>query len=762
MSDESSSEEDSSSDEDVPISQLKKTSLRSKRRKSTSSTSTSTDSDRPLVPRKIKKKAPRKKTPSRSNRKRKRKRFGDSEDEDEESSSASDSDDDEPIVKAAKQIKAPPKKKRRSAAKSSPRSPSRSPSRRKVSGSAIRGCLGKDVHPASNYKKKASIVPLVPRKGTLRWWEELDDLTVSYSANDDKKDKVKWTTLDHNGVVFAPEYVPHGVPMLYGRRIRRGDDDENEEEEDDDEEVEELHLCPEQEEIATMFAMVVGTEHEQKKVFRQNFFKEFKRILNDKKQPKRFAQVKDLAKCDFSKIVEWYRSKKEAEKEKRKSAEYKARIKEEKEDFDSKFGFALVDGIREPVGNYKVEPPGLFRGRGEHPKTGMLKQRIMPKDIILNIGKGMEIPPCPIEGQEWGGIIHDPTVTYIAKWVENIQQQHKFVFLGSSSRFKGQADRNKYEKARVLKTKIDDIRADYGKKLSSSNELTKQLATAVWMIDVLSIRVGNEKDTDEEADTVGVCSLRKEHMTMLNPADHGGEFKITLDFLGKDSMRYHQTVSVTEKVYQNLKAFIRGKKDDQDIFSKIDPNTVNKYLKDQMEGLTAKVFRTHNASTTLQKELAKGYHANCGKITVHSSLDEKVFYYNQCNMQVAILCNHQKSVSKGHAEQLQRLDEKMADLKQAIREKEEELEDARGTPKEEKIEKQLLRKRDMLRKKELAKAMKEDNKEVALGTSKINYMDPRVTVAWCKKMQVPIEKIFNKSLLDKFPWAMQATTKYNF
>merc|ERR1719385_237431 len=125
-------------------------------------------------------------------------------------------------------------------------------------------------------------------------------------------------------------------------------------------------------------------------------------------------------------------------------------------------------------------------------------------------------------------------------------------------------------------------------------------------------------------------------------------------------------------------------------------------------------------------------------------------------MQVAILCNHQKSVSKSHAEQLQKLDEKMTDLKQAIREKEEELEDARGTPKEEKIEKQLLRKR------ELAKAMKEDNKEVALGTSKINYMDPRVTVAWCKKMQVPIEKIFNKSLLDKFPWAMQATTEYIF
>ena len=143
-------------------------------------------------------------------------------------------------------------------------------------------------------------------------------------------------------------------------------------------------------------------------------------------------------------------------------------------------------------------------------------------------------------------------------------------------------------------------------------------------------------------------------------------------------------------------------------------------------------------------------------------MDEKVFYYNQCNKTVAILCNHQRSVSKSHAEQLQKMDEKMADLKAAIKEKEEELEEARGTSKEEKLEAQLVRKKDLLRKKELQKSMKEDNKEVALGTSKINYMDPRVTVSWCKDMQVPIEKIFNKSLLDKFPWAMQATTKYKF
>ncbi len=46
---------------------------------------------------------------------------------------------------------------------------------------------------------------------------------------------------------------------------------------------------------------------------------------------------------------------------------------------------------------------------------------------------------------------------------------------------------------------------------------------------------------------------------------------------------------------------------------------------------------------------------------------------------------------------------------------------------------------------------------VALGTSKINYMDPRISIAWCKRNEVPLEKIFNKSLLAKFSWAMEVS-----
>ena len=58
-----------------------------------------------------------------------------------------------------------------------------------------------------------------------------------------------------------------------------------------------------------------------------------------------------------------------------------------------------------------------------------------------------------------------------------------------------------------------------------------------------------------------------------------------------------------------------------------------------MPGLTAKVFRTYNASTTLQNELKK---AQLKGLT----MEQKIEAYEYANRQVAILCNHQKTVSK--------------------------------------------------------------------------------------------------------------------
>lgn len=57
---------------------------------------------------------------------------------------------------------------------------------------------------------------------------------------------------------------------------------------------------------------------------------------------------------------------------------------------------------------------------------------------------------------------------------------------------------------------------------------------------------------------------------------------------------------------------------------------------------------------------------------------------------------------------------------------------------------------------------KDEVKDVSLGTSKINYIDPRITVAWCKEYEVPVEKVFAKTLLTKFTWAMETTPDWKF
>lgn len=53
---------------------------------------------------------------------------------------------------------------------------------------------------------------------------------------------------------------------------------------------------------------------------------------------------------------------------------------------------------------------------------------------------------------------------------------------------------------------------------------------------------------------------------------------------------------------------------------------------------------------------------------------------------------------------------------------------------------------DGIDKEEKKLTKKEENKSIALGTSKINYNDPRITVTWCKNNEVPIEKVFQKAL----------------
>ena len=76
---------------------------------------------------------------------------------------------------------------------------------------------------------------------------------------------------------------------------------------------------------------------------------------------------------------------------------------------------------------------------------------------------------------------------------------------------------------------------------------------------------------------------------------------------------------------------------------------------------------------------------------------------------------------------------------------------------------QLEKAKEALKQLELQLIDKEENKEIALEKSKLNNLDPRISVAWCKKHNVDIGKVYSKTQRKKFRWAIDmATPEYHF
>ncbi|KAL8813028.1 MAG: hypothetical protein Q9223_007150 [Gallowayella weberi] len=640
-----------------------------------------------------------------------------------------------------------------------------------------------------------------------RWWEDP-------TKGDGTK---KWTTLEHAGVVFPPPYepMPKNVKMLYDGKP--------------------VGMAPEAEEVATFFGSMLNSTHNvENPTFQKNFFADFREVLKKtggaKDKDGNKVDIKDFTKCDFKNIYEYFDAQR-AEKKALPAAE-KKRLKAEKDVAEAPYMYCKWDGRKQKVGNFRVEPPGLFRGRGEHPKTGRVKSRVKPEQITINIGKEAKVPQPP-EGHRWKEVKHDSEGTWLAMWQENINGAYKYVMLAANSDVKGQSDYKKFEKARELKKHIDRIREDYTQELKSEVMADRQRATAVYLIDKFALRAGNEKG-DDEADTVGCCSLKFEHITLRSPNT------VIFDFLGKDSIRFYDEVEVDTQVFKNLKIFKKAPKDDGDeIFDRLNTSGLNKHLSNYMPGLTAKVFRTYNASYTMSTLLRD--------MKSVGSIAEKIKDYNDANRKVAILCNHKRTVTANHGTQMEKLGDRIKgmkyqkwrlkqmmldldpklikkdkrgpkfyeldeeldqdwikehqkflveELRQKIEKKfnkenekikeeggkerkpkelEERLEaadelgqkfkkenktgkvEAEGKgPTIEKLESQLEKLEQRIQNMSYQAEDKENNKEVALGTSKINYIDPRLTVVFSKKFNVPIEKFFSKTLREKFDWAVKS------
>ncbi|CAL8325570.1 unnamed protein product [Merluccius merluccius] len=589
-----------------------------------------------------------------------------------------------------------------------------------------------DIKPKKKTKVKKGTDGKKPKKEEeekWKWWEE-----------ERATDGSKWRFLEHMGPVFALPYdpLPHHIRFFYDGK--------------------QMKLSPPAEEVATFFAKMLDHEYTTKDIFRKNFFKDWRKEMT----PEEKSKISDLNKCNFNEMNEYFKAQSEAKKQ--MSKDEKLKIKEENERILQEYGFCVMDNHKERIGNFRIEPPGLFRGRGDHPKMGMLKRRIRPEDIIINCSKDSKHPKPPV-GTRWKELRHDNKVTWLVSWTENIQGSIKYIMLNPSSRIKGEKDWQKYETARRLKKCVERLRAQYRDDWKSKEMRIRQRAVALYFIDKLALRAGNEKEEGETADTVGCCSLRVEHIN-LHPKMDDQEYVVEFDFLGKDSIRYYNKIPVEKRVFKNLQLFLENKQPEDDLFDRLNTSILNKHLQELMDGLTAKVFRTYNASITLQQQLK-------ALTSPDDNLPAKILSYNRANRAVAVLCNHQRAPPKTFEKSMQNLQTKIDDKQKQLSTARKQLKTAKADHKAshddrskktvEVKRKAVQRIEEQLMKLQMQATDREENKQIALGTSKLNYLDPRISVAWCKKWDISIEKIYNKTQREKFAWAIDmAEDDYEF
>ena len=552
------------------------------------------------------------------------------------------------------------------------------------------------------------------------------------------KVNIKWNELHHNGVMFYPEYERHNIDIKYEDKI--------------------VKIGSEAEEFITLYVHPRFDKYRNAK-FVKNFFNDWKKLLTKENQ----QIIKDFNKLDYSKIEEHVKNKIEENKlrNKEKTKEDRELEKEKKEKEIEKYKYATVDDKKIVIDNFLVEPPTIFMGRGNHPKTGSIKKRIYPEDIVLNIGKNMEVPKIKINDEErkWGDVISDNTLEWIASWQNNVTEKWNYTRFGKNSNFKSKSDEAKFDLARKLKRKIKKIREKNEENMKSDNEEIKQMATALYLIDKLAIRIGNEKKSDE-ADTVGITTLKIKNISLLE----GNCNNVKLDFLGKDSIRYTKKFSVSKIVYDNLKLFINKKKNKDDLFDLVTSDSLNKYLKRFMKKLTSKVFRTYNASTLMNNELRKIY--NKYKDYEKPDLLQKILYeYQNANLEVAELCNHQKASNNSNTDKVEnmvlKIKESQKNINKLLRDKKKKIDEKKKTTA---INKRISSKRDKLKLLKNKKNLMEKSKNLSTGTSKTNYIDPRITISFLKKLGLldKIDKFFSKTQQKQFDWAMDTNENYKF
>ena len=585
--------------------------------------------------------------------------------------------------------------------------------------------------------------------------------------------------LHHNGVMVPPRYKGTNLTVKI-----RGED---------------IVLDDEQEERAMAWAKKIGTPYVEDPEFAKNFHEDFSEILRRKVLPG------DVDYTAIHRIVldeREHRANMTREERKALAAQRKAIREANKE----KYGWATIDGERMEIGNYTVEPSSIFMGRGQHPMRGRWKEGPRHENVELNHSLDIDPP-----SGDWKEVLWDPESIWIARWKDKLSGKMKYVWPHDSSPIKQKKDIEKFEKAKELARNLRKIKRHIDENLASEDPIRRKTATVTYLIDHCKFRVGDEKDEDEEAATIGASTLKPEHVRF------NGDGTVTFDFLGKDSVRQVLKTKLDERVIESLKEY--SVDSETPLFEGVDSKRVSDFLDEVMTGITAKVFRTHYATTAVEEKLRK--------TRIDPDVPEYVKKHaaTMANLEAAKVCNHKRTIPRTWEQSLQkkrdRLEarkikarENVKKIKQRVKDAEAkyrerlenyqlklmehqeklkeyngQLEEKRAQEKSTKgLEKRITSKKKAIRtqrerikkhkethrtrlekldvslatrkerdrqaieKQKLQIEAQEETRDYNLGTSLKSYVDPRIYYDWTRKVDYDWKRYYSKTLQSKFSW----------
>lgn len=548
----------------------------------------------------------------------------------------------------------------------------------------------------------------------------------------------------------------------------------------------EYELDAQQEQMAMAFVAKRHLGYWEDQVFVRNFLKDFSKALG-------IRPVLKPAEIDLETLFQEGIARREHEQQRKEvmtKEERKAlatQRKEIREALREQYGCATIDGDRVEISNWTAEPSCIFMGRGKHPLRGRWKPGPQQKDITLNLSSD-----APMPAGNWGGRVWQPDSLWIARWEDKLSGKIKYVWVSDTAPMKQDREAQKFDMAQQLAKRIKVVRRAIQDGMNSKRARRRQIATACYLIDVLSLRVGDEKDPDE-ADTVGATTLRPEHVTIKA----NGE--VEFEFLGKDSVPWHKMAKLPPEVVEELQELInnarapnqsnpKGKahpsRVEPQIFPDVKSRNVNAFLSEIMPGLTAKVFRTYHASSTVRSSLSHS------KVKPEDPKWVKKNAAKRANLDAAIVCNHTKQEPKGFKKRLQRFRERQKKARARIHKAKQNLEtrQARLKELETKQKKKLQQFKDTgkpiprgtnrpytssiararrsleIAKERLARAKEAQDKlnaqiDIAkktrtwnLGTSLKSYIDPRIYRDWGHHVGYDWKDFYSKTLQRKFAW----------